>query len=296
MDDKALPIKLLQRRIDCEELLAYCRQTKDAICPERGWLEACYDELTSRLYPDPARRALPEAQRQAVDAYVSLLTRCLIAEGERLPYDPFFDVLPLTEAEIAASPAADEALRCFKALEDAHFFALLRLTPKATPFDIGAHILGVHHVALTTGRLAAQAGFSVDLPLLSAAALTHDIGKYGCPAGESMPLRHAWYSGLWLQRQGFSRIERIAAHHAVWELEDENLPIETLLLIYADQRVRGTREPNGETVRIYPLEEARGMIRAKILNKTEEKLRRFETCFDKLTAFTQELRSRGVPI
>lgn len=291
-NDLLWPQAASDERTDAAALLAACRPALEAYAPEPdgGWLWACYDELTHRMFPDPARPLLPEAVQQGVDAYVDLLSRRIAAE-KTLPYDPFLDVLPLTERELANSPSAAEYRRCLEALETAQYPALLRLTRQATPFDIGAHILGVHHVAVEAARQAVRRGAAVDLPLLSAAALTHDIGKFGCRGEDQkqMPLRHSHYSGLWLTRQALLQIERIAAHHSVWELEREDLPLESVLLIYADLRVRGTRENGAETVRIVPLAEAYGIIRAKILNKTEEKLARYERCFARLLEWEENL-------
>lgn len=68
----------------------------------------------------------------------------------------------------------------------------------------------------------------------------------------------------------------ISANHSTWDLEFENLPIESLLLIYADFRVRGTRAPGEkERMRIYSLKDAYEMIFCKLADMTPEK--RFAT-------------------
>ncbi len=64
----------------------------------------------------------------------------------------------------------------------------------------------------------------------------------------------------------------ISANHSTWDLEFENLPIESLLLIYADFRVRGTRQPGEkEVMRIHTLAEAYEMIFCKLADMTPEK-------------------------
>ena len=63
----------------------------------------------------------------------------------------------------------------------------------------------------------------------------------------------------------------VAANHSTWDLEFENLPIEALLLIWADFRVRGTREAVREAVRVYSLADAYAMIFSKLANMTSEK-------------------------
>mgnify|MGYP007004137405 CR=1 FL=1 len=49
----------------------------------------------------------------------------------------------------------------------------------------------------------------------------------------------------------------IAANHSVWDLELENLSVESLLLIYADFRVKSYRDEKGrEIIHFYTLREA----------------------------------------
>ena len=43
------------------------------------------------------------------------------------------------------------------------------------------------------------------------------------------------------RRLGLPAIGHIAANHSVWDLELENLSVESLLLIYADFRVKSSR-------------------------------------------------------
>ena len=74
----------------------------------------------------------------------------------------------------------------------------MRLGMEATPFDLASHTIGVHNIALHTAILAKKAGFPVDLPLVSAAALGHDIGKFGC-RGEDLSriaYLHYYYTTL----------------------------------------------------------------------------------------------------
>ena len=87
----------------------------------------------------------------------------------------------------------------------------------------------------------------------------------------------------------------ISANHSTWDLEFENLPIESLLLIYADFRVRGTRQPGEkEVMRIHTLAEAYEMIFCKLADMTQEKTLRYRNVYHKLTDFENLLLSRGV--
>ena len=83
---------------------------------------------------------------------------------------------------------------------------------------------------MRTARAFAQGGGLVDLALMSAAAAGHDIGKFGCRAGERVPYLHYHYTDQWFTRQGLSAIGHIAANHAVWDLEIEKPPAEAVIL------------------------------------------------------------------
>jgi len=176
-----------------------------------------------------------------------------------------------------------------------HLMAVMRLGMEATPFDPASHTIGVHNVALHTAILAKRAGFPVDLPLVRAAALGHDIGKFGC-RGEDLgriAYLHYYYTWQWFSRNRMEEIGYISANHSTWDLEFENLPIESLLLIYADFRVRGTRAPGEkERMRIYSLKDAYEMIFCKLADMTQEKTLRYQNVYHKLSDFENLLRSR----
>ena len=293
-----LPKQLPQTRTSCAEVLSWCRPVMDQLCPEpeRGWLKECYDELSYRLYPDAARGPLPKGQRQALDFFSAVLSWFIEHEAERFPYDPLTDIPSVTEEELSRSLIADEYRRWLEKVQKAHFVALMRLGREIMPFDPASHTIGVHHLALHIARQAAKAGLPVDIPLVSAASLSHDIGKFGCRGDDAkrIPYLHYYYTYQWLERQGLPKIAHIAANHSTWDLEFENLTLESLLLIYADFRVRGTRENGAEVVRIYTLAESYDMILSKLADVTPEKVRRYQTVYTKLADFEQMLVSHGV--
>ena len=151
-----------------------------------------------------------------------------------------------TPEELADSRLAGEYRAFRTAVLQDRFPTLLRIGRDCMPFDPASHTIGVNNVAVHTARLAHRAGLKVDVALVSAAALSHDIGKFGCrgkgcasnalstlllhlavPVGPGLPIAH------------------VAANHSTWDLEFENLPMESLLLIYADFRVRALRDEAG---------------------------------------------------
>ncbi len=223
----------------------------------------------------------------------------LVLDHRAETFDPLLDLLPLQEEEIAGSRVKDQYLRFLRQVQNDHIPALLTLGRELMPFDPASHTVGVHNVALHIGALARQAGLDVDLPLVRAAAFGHDIGKFGCRGEDArrIPYLHYYYTWQWFRAHEMEEIGYISANHSTWDLEFENLPVESLLLIYADFRVRGVRDPETgrETMAIYSLTEAYEAIFSKLYDMTPEKKRRYETVYYKLLDFQRFLESKGVP-
>ena len=294
----ALPEDLGDRRIDCGRVLDWCRPVMDHLAPEppEGWRMDCYLELAHGLFPDPARGHRRSGERQARAFYLTVLDWFLATEAGRCPYDPLTDVPALSQEERQDSLIREEYEAYLKAVAEARFVTLMRLGREIMPFDPASHTIGVHHMALHLARQAKKAGLPVDIPLVSAAALSHDIGKFGCRGSDAarIPYLHYYFTDDWLRRQGLPKIAHIAANHSTWDLEFENLTLESLLLICADFRVRGTRENGKEIVRIYSLEESYDMIFSKLYNMTPEKQQRYKRVYLKLRDFEKLLTDLGV--
>ena len=122
----------------------------------------------------------------------------------------------------------------------------------------------------------------------AAASLSHDIGKFGCRGKDAprTPYLHYYFTWQYLSEQDLPHIAHVAANHSTWDLEFENLPIESLLLIYADFRVRALRDETGkEHTQIYSLADSYSIILSKLANMTPEKHRRYATVYAKLRDF-----------
>ena len=281
------------RSAKCETVLEVCRPLMPGE-PEGGWLPWIYHRLTLGLYPDETE-SVDSDLAEAAESYVQALE--WVMEWENAPFDPLTDLLPLSEEQIQTSRITEEYTRFQKLIRRRHLMALLRIGRACMPFDTASHIIGVHNVAVHAGMLAEKAGLPVDLALVSAAALAHDVGKFGCRGADArrIPYLHYYYTGTWLEQEGLEEIGHVAANHSTWDLEFENLPIESLLLIYADFRVRGHCGPDGkEIMRIHTLSESRDIIFSKLADMTEEKQRRYRTVYCKLRDFEDYLLSRGV--
>lgn len=166
-----------------------------------------------------------------------------------------------------------------------------------TPYRTLEHIVGVHHVAVTAGRALRRGGVELDLALVSGSAIGHDIGKFGCRLGERVPYLHYYYTDQWFRRRKLTDIGHVAANHSVWDLELDYLSVESLLLIYADFRVKQTRDDHGrEVTKIFSLAEAFNVILSKLDGVDREKRRRYELVYARLYDFEQFMLARGVDV
>ena len=280
------------RRDLCAAVCAICApEFEQTPAPTREFLAALYQKLCALMFPDGAA-ATPLTADESL--YLEALEQAL---ANPAPFDPYLDLLPLPEDACADSRVEKQYARFCETVRAQHLTAVMRLGMETTDFDPASHTIGVHNIALHTAILAKQAGFPVDLPLVRAAALGHDIGKFGCRGEDIKRIAylHYYYTWQWFSRNGMEDIGYVSANHSTWDLEFENLPMESLLLIYADFRVRGTRKPGEkEVMRIYSLADAYEMIRCKLADMTPEKTLRYQNVYHRLTDFENLLRGRGV--
>ena len=290
------PLLPLEQRLTCAQALTAFRPLLDAIAPQppEGWLPYTYRVASSLLFPaeDPSHSP---AQRDGALCLLQFL-RCLFDyERTVLPFDPWLDFSFCTEKELKDSDVAEEYRLFLKHWRDEYVYELLRLGREVTPFRTLEHIAGVHHVAITVSRAFRKRGGLIDVGLISGAAAAHDIGKFGCKAGERVPYLHYFYTDQWCTDRGLLSIGRIAANHSVWDLEIENLSSESLVLVYADFRVKQSRGDDGrEIAQLFSLKEAFDVILSKLDNVDDTKRRRYQYVYTKLADFEEYMVSFGV--
>ena len=290
------PVFPIEQRLTCAEVLEMCRPMLDAAAPEprEGWLSYAYKVADALLFP-VGDTDHTSAQWDAALCFLKVLQVLLDEERRELPFDPRFDFAFCTEEELKKSFIAGEYRRFLTRFREEHVYELLRLGREVTPFRTLDHIAGVHHVAMTVARTFAAGGGLVDLALMSGAAAAHDIGKFGCRAGERVPYLHYHYTNIWCSLRELNSIGHIGANHSVWDLEIENLSAESLILVYADFRVKQDRDEFGnEIAKIYSLDDAFDVILSKLDNVDEAKKLRYRFVYAKLHDFEEYLISFGV--
>nr|WP_325294107.1 cytidyltransferase-related domain protein [uncultured Oscillibacter sp.] len=292
------PLLPIGERLCCVQVLESFRPVLEGLAPEpeEGWALCAYHTAVSLLYPqaDPARTP---AQRDGALCFLQFLQVLLDAEREALPFDFWLDFAFCTEEEQGTSNLAEEYRLFLRRWREEYVYELLRLGREVTPFHTCEHIAGVHHVSMMVSRAFKAGGGKIDLGLISAAAAGHDIGKFGCRPGERVPYLHYYYTDQWFSWRGLGSLGRIAANHSVWDLELENLSSESLVLVYADFRVKQERLPGGgERVRLFSLADAFGVILSKLDHVDAAKRRRYDYVYGKLRDFEAYLQSFGADV
>ncbi|MDY3281915.1 nicotinate-nicotinamide nucleotide adenylyltransferase [Dysosmobacter sp.] len=290
------PVFPLERRLTCREVAEMCRPMLDGAAPEpaEGWTAYAYKVACSILYPR-ADEDHTSAQWDAAMCYLKVLQVLLDEERREIPFDPRYDFSFCTESELQKSFIAREYRQFLSRFREEYVYEMLRLGREVTPFRTLDHIAGVHYVAMTVARAFAAGGGLIDLALMSGAAAAHDIGKFGCRPGERVPYLHYYYTDQWCSLRELHSIGHIAANHSVWDLEIENLSAESLILVYADFRVKQDRDAQGhEIARIYSLDDAFDVILSKLDNVDAAKKLRYQFVYAKLHDFEEYLMSFGV--
>ena len=289
-----LPIRT---RVTGGQAVALCADILPGLCPEPedGWLSFCCRYVRSVMFPRGG--FAPDAQQHEAGAQLLLCVLQVLYELEResLPFDPMRDFAFLSREECVGCDHAKEYGRFLTALREEYVYEAMRLSMETTPYRTLEHIACVHHIALTVAHGLHRAGVSVDRSLVSAAAAAHDLGKFGCRAGEAVPYLHYYYTDQWLLEHGLESVSHIAANHSTWDLELESLSVEALCLIYADFRAKQSRDEQGnEVTTVYPLDRSYQIILSKLDNVDEAKRRRYEFVYGKLHDFEDYLRRLGI--
>ena len=266
--------------------------------PEDGWLEHCYSYLRNQLFPHLPGPADADEFRSERANLLQLMRGVFEYERKALPFDPTRDLRLLSDVQITAGHFNPEYIKMRKLIRSKYIYEFMRIGTDITPFNTLGHISGVHYVAMYMAYQLHQVQFPVDLGIISAAAAMHDIGKYGCRAFEEkrVPYLHYYYTNYCLTRNALPNIAHIAANHSTWDLELENLSVESLLLIYADFRVKSTRENGQEIIHFYSLKEAFDVILNKLDNVDEAKKHRYVKVYAKLKDFEDLMIANGVSV
>ncbi|MEG0805600.1 MAG: hypothetical protein RSD55_03145 [Lachnospiraceae bacterium] len=285
--------------ISCEKVADYCSFfTKEyQLESASSLMQYVYDRTRNLLFPGNFPEVYSKEKDIARIFYCHILRTFFSIERINRPflYSKHFEMVDKSCALEAS--VRDEYDSFLTTSSNLYLYEFFRISSQLTPFDTLGHVAGVHFVSMSMGKQLLAAGAPVDLCLLSGAAATHDIGKFGCRDTESnrVPYLHYYYTEQCTKRFGMPMIGHIAANHSTWDLELENLSSESLLLIYADFRVKSTKDASGrETVHIYTLKESFDVILSKLDHVDEAKKNRYRIVYAKLKDFEDYCIQLGV--
>lgn len=264
--------------------------------PSEGWLSYCFNYVASSLFPETKGRdeSMDEEFREGRLLFLQILRGIYKYEEETLDFDPTRSMNLLTRG--IEGNTAEEYLRFKDTIKNEYIYEFMRIARDITPFDTLGHMGGVHYVAMYMAKQLKLVGAPVDLPLVSGAAAGHDIGKFGCTKEEEgrIPYLHYYYTDICYNRFGLESMAHIAANHSTWDLELENLTVESLLLIYADFRVKSERVDGREKICFYSLKDSFDVILGKLDNVDAAKEARYRKVYSKLKDFESYMRELGV--
>lgn len=285
--------------ISCRKVADACGYFAESTDTPKGQelLQYVYNHTLSQLFPTNFISIKNERFESMRLIFSMTLRTFLTIESRYQPFlsDKHFEIFHPKEA--LDGTIREEYTTFLTLCTNLFFYEFLRISTEVTPFDTLGHVASVHYVAVSMAKQLRLAGAPVDIPLVSAAAATHDIGKFGCKKSEArrVPYLHYFYTLQCTQQFGMPTIGHIAANHSTWDLELENLSIENLLLIYADFRSKSTRNEAGkETSHIYTLRESFDVILQKLDNVDLAKTNRYKAVYAKLEDFESYCISLGV--
>ena len=284
-------------KFDSESILEGLMPVMNEFCkePENGWLRFIYNELTAELFPVNYNANADEKQKTAMYFFLENYRYILKFEQVKRKFSPVDDFMFCSDDEYRDCVTAAEYSKFLDFWYDGYVYEYMRMAREVTPFNTVGHISGVHHVAMFMGRQLIRGNVNVDLGLVSGSAAMHDLGKFGCTKEEASRIAHLhyYYTNILCVKVNLPMIGHIASNHSTWDLELENLSIESLLLIYADFRVRSHREDGVEVVNFYTLDDAFHIILSKLENVDDAKKKRYIKVYMKLKDFEKYMLSLG---
>ncbi|MCX7694631.1 MAG: cytidyltransferase [Caloramator sp.] len=264
------------------------------------FLFAVYQYALSKSFKEAVTLELDEEDFAIYETYLILLK--VFSKFQKLSNDDSFQsryplfFLGLDEERILEDPT--EYKRFVEAFEGDYVYEMMKLNQEIIGYNTLDHVCGVHYLSLYIARQAKVKNLPIDLGRISGAAAGHDIGKFGCKGVElkRVPYLHYYYTDVWFKKHNINYIRNIAINHSTWDLELENLSIESLILIYSDFRVKNKKIDNKEQMYIYSLDESFDVILNKLDNVDEKKILRYKKVYSKLKDFENYLLDLGINV
>ena len=288
----------------CQAAYILCKTTLDELwgteAPSNP-LNYMYQYALSFSFPKSVEIELNEEWKIAALYYLHILRA--ICYYEKLSTSDSmitrFSLDFLKDKECALYNVSSEYYDFKKAFLSEYIYEMMKLNQDVLKYNTLDHICGVHYLALFVGKQLYNAGIPVDLGRVSGAAAGHDLGKFGCKSNEGnrVAYLHYYYTDLWFKSHDITHIGHIALNHSTWDLELENLSIESLLLIYSDFRVKNIVNSQGDLeMNFFSLKDSFDVILSKLDNVDSQKERRYIKVYNKLKDFEDYIKHLGIEI
>lgn len=281
----------------CKRILILCKALMEKLSssdlPE-NLLSYIYEHTLNKSFPEAVNIVLIPSLNGVCEFYLKVLR--VFCEAQKSSKDGSWQSkYPLNFLDDEES---EEYKKFTKAFNNNYIYELMKLNGEVYNFNTLDHVCGVHFLSMFIAKKVKEIGIPVDLGRVSGAAAGHDIGKFGCKSSElkRVPYLHYYYTDQWFKKYDINYIRNIALNHSTWDLELENLSVESLILIYSDFRVKNKIYGDKVKMNIYTLEEAFNVILEKLDNVDEAKEKRYKKVYEKLKDFQDFLVSLGVKV
>lgn len=260
------------------------------------FLNYVYEYILSLAFPKSVDMKFDDNLNKRAEIFLIFYRQWLNLEV-KLDSEKFYNKYPLqflTDSEVKELPFNHEYRLFLKHFKKEYVYEMMRLNQELKGYSTLDHISGVSFVAANVARQLRDTGFPIDLGNLAAAAIGHDIGKFGCRKNEEkrVPYLHYYYTDVWFKERKCPYIANVASNHSTWDLELENLAAESLVLIYADFRVKNKQDK----MHIYDLKESFEVILNKLDNVDAAKEKRYRRVYAKLRDFENFLINNKIDV
>lgn len=261
------------------------------------WLQLIYDYTLQLSYPRKIDYEIDETIQSLIVFYLNSLRLINKFIHENRLYNGFLNKYPLsllTDEEL--KEASDEYYSFLDAYNNLYIYELMYMDMNLTGHNTLEHLVGVNHLAMFISRQLKSYGLAINLGTVAASSLAHDIGKYGVLDSDSkkVPYYHYYYTEEWYRKNNMPEIGHIASNHSTWDLELENLSLESLILIYCDFRVKNEFKNKKYQINIFPLRESYSIVLNKLDNLNKSKEQRYSKVYKKLKDFEDYMHFIGI--
>lgn len=262
------------------------------------WLEFTYKWAVNQSFSNKYPNEIPNDISFLSRFFMNILSQILNSffSFNKSDFLNKYPISYLTKEEESGLETSHEYFTFKNTFKKTYIYEIMYLDMIITGHNTLEHVIGVNHVSMHIGRQIKSLGFPIDLGFVAGASLGHDIGKYGVLEEDShkVPYFHYYYTEKWFNKFKMPKTGHIATNHSTWDLELEALPVESLVLIYSDFRVKNKITDNNYNMFIFSLEESFQVILDKLDNVDELKEERYKKVYKKLKDFEDYMISLGV--